>query len=87
MPLACVVVVNEGDSSGGPVARQPWHTALMVNEAPVLGVPHSLRQNALGGEVKQVAASSPLKPVNQSLPWTVLVILQPIVAPPAHRSL
>ena len=59
----------------------------MVNEPPVLCVPHSLCQDALGGEVKQVATPSPFKPVYQSLPGTILVIFQAIVTPPVPYPL
>ena len=81
--LACVMVVNEGDRSGGPVASQPWHAAFVVNQAPVLCVPDCLCKDALGWEIKQEATPCTLQPIYKSLTGLILVILQTIVAPPA----
>lgn len=57
----------------------------MVYETPVLCVPDSLCKNAFGGEVEQEAAPSPLQPVHQGLAGLILVILQPIITPPASE--
>ena len=83
LAATCVMVVDEGHGAIGPPACQSRVLAIRVGEPPVLGVLHGLVQDALGHKVEQGHASGLVQPVAQHLARPVLVVLQPLAAPPA----
>ena len=42
----CIMIFNEGDSSGGPHAHEAGGAPLPIHQPPVLTPPHCLLQNA-----------------------------------------
>lgn len=77
------MVVYEGTGPLRPPTQQPWGTAIPAPQPIILGVPHSLLQDALGREIK--GSDTPTRvgdPVTEYLPGGILIIVHGVAIPP-----
>lgn len=72
-----VVVLEEGDSSGGPHPHHARRTALVVDQTPIFRSTDSLLQNTLSRKIKsRCGTARSIYPVDYSLPMAVLVVAE-----------